>query len=138
MDGGRVLRALLTLGLGRLRATEIAAGIGLVFAVLIGLVALLTRNPMSVVLALFVAIAGQQELRMVRWQEGRRAQPRPVPVPVPNGEPLTIRSDAPAPQGLHAGYSGFTWNPDTGLWVQWRDGLPVAFWGRRMGGGRVV
>jgi Zn-dependent protease len=127
MDGGRVLRALLSMGLGRLRATEIAAGVGVVLAVLIGVAALLAHNPITVVLVFFIAVAGQMELRAIRWQEGRRAQSRPVPVPAV--EPLTIRGDEPAPQGLNAGYSGFTWHQQSGVWVQWRNGLPVAFWG---------
>jgi Zn-dependent protease len=138
MDGGRVLRALLTLGFGRLRATEVAAGVGLVLAMLIGTLALFHGNLLSVVLALFVIFAGQQELRVVRWQEGRRAEPRPVAAPVPAGQPLVLGSGGPAPQELGAGFSGLTWHQDTGLWVQWRDGRPVAFWGPRWGGGRVV
>jgi Zn-dependent protease len=129
MDGGRVLRALLSMGLGRLRATEIAAGVGVVFAVLIGVMALLLHNPLAVVLAVFVVFAGQQELRAIRWAEQLRAEPRVVPEPVIR--PLVIHPAAPAPQDLNAAFSGFTWNPETGVWVQWRDGRPVSFWGPR-------
>ncbi len=96
---------------------------------LIGSLALFAGNVMSVVLALFVGIAGQQELRAVRWQEGQRAEPRPVPEPVPVDPPLILGSGSPAPQELHPGFSGLTWHQETGLWVQWRDGRPVAFWG---------
>jgi hypothetical protein len=138
MDGGRVLRALLSMGLGRLRATEIAAGVGVVFAVLIGVVALLMHNPLAVVLAVFVVFAGQQELRAVRYVSPTRqrgdqfqAEPRVVPEPVPVIRPLVIHPAAPAPQDLNAAFSGFTWNPETGVWVQWQDGRPVGFWGPR-------
>jgi Zn-dependent protease len=134
MDGGRVLRALLSMGLGQLRATEIAAGVGLVFAGLIGVLALLMHNPLSVILAVFVVFAGQQELRAVRWAEGRRAEPRPAPEPAPVVRPLVIDPDAPAPRDLNAGFSGFTWHPGTGVWVQWSAGRPVAFWGPGQGG----
>jgi Zn-dependent protease len=130
MDGGRVLRALLSLGMGRLRATEIAAGVGVVLAGLIGVGGLLTLNLLSVVLAAFVAFAGQQELRAVRWTESRQAEPRVVPEPVPVVRPVILPSSGPAPQQLHAGFTGFTWHAGTGVWVQWQDGRPVAFWGR--------
>src|SRR5262249_52552496 len=70
MDGGRVLRALLALPLGHLRATEIAAGIGTGMAVVLGVLPLLSAagilgipiSPMLMVLAAFVFFAGQQEL----------------------------------------------------------------------------
>jgi Zn-dependent protease len=129
MDGGRVLRALLTLGLGRLRATEVAVGVGLVLAVLIGIAGPLMGNPMTVVLAVFVVFAGQMELAAIRWREGRRPAARPALQGVPSGGPLTIRSEGPAPTALNANFSGLTWHAESGVWVQWRNGLPVAVWG---------
>jgi Zn-dependent protease len=65
MDGGRVLRALLTLRLGAVRATDIAATIGKGFAVLFGLVGLFAK-PMLLVIALFVWLAASAEARMTR------------------------------------------------------------------------
>ena len=53
MDGGRVLRAALSLRMPALRATAIAAGIARAFALLFGLVGLL-YNPFLVLIALFV------------------------------------------------------------------------------------
>jgi len=53
MDGGRVLRAALSLRLSPLRATAIAAGVGRAFALLFGLLGLL-YNPFLVLIALFV------------------------------------------------------------------------------------
>jgi Zn-dependent protease len=125
MDGGRVLRALLSLGLGTLRATEIAAAVGVVLAVLIGCMALLTHNVMTVVLAVFVVIAGQAELRSIRWREAqKRTQAEPIPV----AEPLILSSEGQAPRELNADFSGYTWNRDFKVWVLWRQGRPVAFW----------
>jgi CBS domain-containing protein len=61
MDGGRVLRALLSRRLGHLRATQLAARIGQGVAVLMALVGLWT--PMLLLIALFVWIAGTGELQ---------------------------------------------------------------------------
>jgi Zn-dependent protease/CBS domain-containing protein len=68
MDGGRVLRAVLGLRLGTYRATQIAATIGQLVAVLMGLVGLgviripdFPPNIMLVIIALFVFFGAAQE-----------------------------------------------------------------------------
>ncbi|MEM9480673.1 MAG: site-2 protease family protein [Verrucomicrobiota bacterium] len=64
MDGGRVFRALLSMKIGHLRATDIAALMGKVLALGIGGWGLfLAKSPFTVVLAAFVWIAGEQERR---------------------------------------------------------------------------
>jgi Zn-dependent protease len=70
MDGGRILRALLSGWMGRLRATEVAAAIGRVVAVVGGIVFLLNGAWQLAILALFVYVAAGMELRQVR-AEGR-------------------------------------------------------------------
>ena len=63
MDGGRILRALLAMGLGHLRATKIAFGVGMVMAALLGIGGtLLLGNPWLLVIAMFVFLAAQAEL----------------------------------------------------------------------------
>ena len=81
MDGGRVLRSLLRLGLGRLRATEIAARIGLVMALAIAVLGPAAGyfwfgqiNFMPVLVGVFVAYAGQRELEAVRRVEAEEAR----------------------------------------------------------------
>jgi stage IV sporulation protein FB len=75
MDGGRVLRALLSAHLGLLRGTELAARIGAVLIFVIAAIWALNGNFMLPFLALFVVMAGQQELLAVRRREEmRRAQ----------------------------------------------------------------
>ncbi|HET9908108.1 MAG TPA: site-2 protease family protein [Anaerolineales bacterium] len=64
MDGGRVLRALLALRLEYTQATQIAAFIGQGFALLFGLIGLMS-NPFLLFVALFVWIGAAQEASMV-------------------------------------------------------------------------
>jgi Zn-dependent protease len=62
MDGGRVLRSLLAMRWGHLRATQIAARLGRWMAVGFGIWALLSGNMLLLLLAVFVFIAGTAEL----------------------------------------------------------------------------
>ncbi|MEO2026122.1 MAG: site-2 protease family protein [Fuerstiella sp.] len=62
LDGGRVLRALLSLGMGHLRATRIAAKVGQTMAVLLGVAGLFVLyNPMLIFIAGFVFLGAAQE-----------------------------------------------------------------------------
>jgi len=72
MDGGRILRAILSGFLGRARATTIAAGIGRFMAILFGLTFFVTWNPFHLALAVFVYFAGRAEEMRVLYEEGRR------------------------------------------------------------------
>jgi Zn-dependent protease len=156
MDGGRVLRAFLTWFLGSLRATVIAANIGLVFAVGFGIVGVLLPQPMLVVVALFVVMAGRQELAAVRHREAVRAarakqaeaqktdnhpfvEPRRNPILDDDDDeeietialPSHLDGSPARPEGsaVRAGRGGFTgliWDRDAQTWVRWDDGRPVA------------
>jgi Zn-dependent protease len=68
MDGGRVLRALLAMRLGAQRATDIAAKLGQLFAVLF-VVAGLFLNAMLVIVGIFIYLAAMAELQAnsLRW-----------------------------------------------------------------------
>ncbi|HEX5832043.1 MAG TPA: site-2 protease family protein [Gemmatimonadaceae bacterium] len=66
MDGGRVLRALLSMRVDRTRATEIAARVGQGFALLFGLYALLAPNFLLLFIALFVWMGAQGEAAAVQ------------------------------------------------------------------------
>jgi len=61
MDGGRVLRALLAMKLGRIRATSIASGIGQVMAVGFVLFGLVNSAPTLVLIGVFVFFGAQSE-----------------------------------------------------------------------------
>ena len=68
MDGGRVLRALLSFGMNRGQATRIAASIGQAFAFGLGFLGLF-GNPMLIFIALFVFLAASQESYAVELGE---------------------------------------------------------------------
>lgn len=65
MDGGRVLRAALVGRWGRVRATRFAGGLGKAFALLFALVGLAVFNVLLMVIALFVYVGAEAEMRQV-------------------------------------------------------------------------
>jgi len=75
MDGGRVLRALVSGWTGRARATSFAAGVGRTLAVGFGVYSLLSLNFIQVALAMFVYFAAGAEEAGVLADERRRAYP---------------------------------------------------------------
>jgi hypothetical protein len=125
MDGGRVLRSLLAMRLGQMKATEIAVRVGTVFAVIMVLLGLYSYktgfgSPMLIVVALFIWFAGQQELYALRMRERlRRADPIDV---LPADDNVEFALTPPQ----EADYSGYTWNSRLHAWVLWRNGRAVA------------
>ena len=77
MDGGRVLRALLSGRLGRARATVVAAWIGQSLAIFGGTMFLVQGMWTQVILAAFIYLAAGAERARVLFEEGRRANPTP-------------------------------------------------------------
>jgi Zn-dependent protease len=124
MDGGRVLRSLLAHFLGRLRATEIAAQLGVFFAILFallgfGLVRDWGSNPLLILIGIFTFRAGQQELAFVRYQE-RQRQAGPLDVLPANADVVDV---VPVESDEH--FSGPVWDGKARAWVIWRNGRPV-------------
>jgi Zn-dependent protease len=72
VDGGRMLRAVLSRSVGRDRATRIAVRAGLVFAIVFVVVGIWLRNPIPIILGLFVFFAAQAESRVERVQSAMR------------------------------------------------------------------
>jgi Zn-dependent protease/predicted transcriptional regulator len=68
MDGGRVLRALLSIRLGRLRATRIATIIGQLVAGALAVYGLMNGNMVTVLIGAFVFFAAAGENRSVRME----------------------------------------------------------------------
>jgi len=71
MDGGRVLRALLAIGMGYTRATRVAASIGQGLAVIFGFLGLM-GNPLLVLIAVFIFLAASGEAGYVQARDYTR------------------------------------------------------------------
>jgi Zn-dependent protease len=129
MDGGRVLRALLALPLGIVRATEIAVPVGAVVGMLAmtGLT-LYSGSLMPLLIGLFVFVAGQQELYAVRMR-ARQAQPPLEALPVV--KPVNPLAGGPsAVLELRPTISVYAWDAKTGTWIREAGSRPVRVqWG---------
>ncbi|MDI6775000.1 MAG: site-2 protease family protein [Verrucomicrobiota bacterium] len=69
MDGGRILRSILTPRMGRLKATRFAARLGKILAVASGLLALWAGYPFTVVIAVFIYLGARREYRLVQIED---------------------------------------------------------------------
>jgi Zn-dependent protease len=119
MDGGRVFRALMSLGFGRLRGTEIAVAVSKVFAAGFVVAGLWWGQYFLPVIGLFIMMAGSQELAMLRYQARQRGQGMTVDQP-----PAVLPAEPPA-HPVQPNFSGFIWDPRAGAWVEWRNGQVV-------------
>ncbi|WP_171475197.1 M50 family metallopeptidase [Frigoriglobus tundricola] len=130
MDGGRVLRALLSIRTTRLRATEIAVQVGTVVAVAFLVAGLLIPKTSLIFVAVVVWLLGQAELGGLRIAEarkgiGRRAREVFGGVWVPAAPERTpLPADAAADLAARR-FSGLAWDAERRVWVQWVNGVPV-------------
>lgn len=95
LDGGRVLRSLLSLRLGESRATRVTGAIGRTVAVLLGVYGFLTLQIFLLAIAFFIYTAGNAEVLgtlVRRSMEGHRVREAMTPSPV------TIDLGFPMPQ----------------------------------------
>jgi Zn-dependent protease len=111
MDGGRVLRALLTIPLGRLSATRVAVYVSVGMSVLFGVIGVwFFHNPWLVFAGLFLMWAGYQELVALELRE-RHGEAEAAP---------EILSDEPTPtwHGLPRGsITVYIWDARRHEWV---------------------
>ncbi len=118
MDGGRVFRALLSMCVGHLTATRVAAGVGMVLAIIGGGFFLLSSNYLAAVMAFFILMAGQQELRYVEWkyEQRRLGEEEPLPV-VPAVSHPYYQSQTPPPAQAFGPSNGFLFQPRVAVYV---------------------
>jgi Zn-dependent protease len=127
MDGGRVLRALLSVRMSRLRATEVAVKVGTVVAALMLVAGFALPSISLIAVAVVVWLLGQAELAAVRMMSlarefEERARDFFDPEPEPGATPLQVNSAADLAARR---FSGLAWDADRGVWVQWVNGIPV-------------
>jgi len=114
MDGGRILRASLSGWLGRLRATEIAAGLGRILAVGFGVYNLMPGrfDLLRVALSVFVYMAASSELGRVRAEEWQRNYYRPS-----GRENSSDTARFPGDGGVWTAPPGYRWvSQGQGVW----------------------
>ena len=122
MDGGRVLRALLAMPLGRLQATRVAAWLATVIAlvgIVVGFQLSFASGEINLlpIVAVFIFFAAQQELAVVEMQARRQqATTEPThakPIPVAEGWPVFT---------LRPAVTVYVWDNEAGVWVKQRSG----------------
>ncbi len=69
MDGGRIFRALLSIKLGRLKATRLASLLGNFFGILMVIYAVYTQSIFTGFIGVFVFMLASQEYRLVKMDE---------------------------------------------------------------------
>jgi Zn-dependent protease len=116
MDGGRVLRAILAIGMPRTSATAAAVGVGLVVAACMLIAGLLIPNYSFVAVAIVVYLLGQAELVQVRAQAIARQWNQRA------GDWFGGRATGAPPA---RGYTGMVWDETRGVWVQYENGNVV-------------
>jgi len=115
LDGGRVLRALLSMRLSSATATRLAASIGKVFALIFGMVALLSGNVSLAMIAFFIFLGAGAEGQEATTREMLRGVT--VAEAVDASAP-TLPADAPA----HLAFDRLMRSPHGALAVLDKDG----------------
>jgi Zn-dependent protease len=115
LDGGRVLRALLSMFLGHLQGTRVAVYVGGVLTMVL-MALLLIRwpefvSPFLIVIAFFVFTAGQRELLMLEVRERTRRMHDAYVVP-------PVVAVAEPPQWARPAVTVHVWDPETQRWVR--------------------
>lgn len=115
MDGGRVLRSVLAMGLPYLTATNIAVRVGQLAAVVLGVLGFVVGSFSLSLVAIFVFFAAAAELAAARHREQRRN-----PVEVAPQVELLPRLEETHPVTSHEGTSA-AFSPHTRGWIVWID-----------------
>jgi Zn-dependent protease len=116
LDGGRVLRALLSMRLPSARATRLAATIGKIFALIFGMVALFTGNVSLALIAFFVFLGAGVEGQEATTREMLRGVTVAEAV---DADAPTLPADAPA----HLAFERLMRSPHGALAVLDQDGV---------------
>lgn len=117
-DGGRVLRAFLSLFLNRLPATQVAVYLGTFIAIGMGLLGFFSGAIQLPFIAVLFALIGQMELAVLRRQEQTNALPAVESLLL---SPFHASQMSPP----EFGFSGYAWDARISMWVEWRDGRAV-------------
>jgi Zn-dependent protease len=123
MDGGRVLRAVLAIGMPRVKATAAAVAVGSVIAAAFFVFGLYVGHFGLVAVAIVVYLLGQTELAAVRAEAAARQWgERASSWFAPPADGSTPTAGAPP---IARGFTGLVWDEPRGVWVQYENGNVV-------------
>lgn len=125
LDGGRVFRAVVAMSTSRLRATEAAAALSTfgAAALLLGAVIWL-QSPLVGATAVLIYLGAQEDLGTTRYFAALR-HPADDLAPAPAAQVPMDQVVTPDCRPDEPNFTGFTWNAEARLWIEWRDGHPV-------------
>jgi len=127
VDGGRFFRAALAMTQTRLRATELSISLAAVFSIAMLFASYFLRSPIVGFAAIALFLSGQEELNRERFFESLKRPPADDPEPPPPFSPSPIdRVTSGLKQTVEPTFTGFLWNAESRLWIEWKDGQVVS------------
>lgn len=126
-DGGRIFRAALAMTQTRLRATELSISLSAVFSLSMLVASYFLKTPIMGFAAIALFLSGQEELNRERFFESLKRPPEDDPEPPPPFNPSPIdRVTAGLTLTVEPDFTGFIWNDQAHLWVEWKNGQVVS------------
>jgi Zn-dependent protease len=128
LDAGKMFRGSLSMTVTRMRATDVAVTLSIFGAGLIAILGVVwLKSPLVVGMALLLYFSAQDELGTTRYFDAIRRRRTDPNLPPANGISVLLGDVVPEQmQPEEAGFNGFTWNPESRLWIEWRNGEAVA------------
>jgi stage IV sporulation protein FB len=117
-DGGRIVRAFLSLFFSRLTATQVAVYSGACVALGLAIFGIYIHAFQFPLIAILFTFVGQMELMMVKRQAEMESRPRAQSAFL--SPERAAQYEPPEPD-----FSGYAWDSQSAAWIEWRDGVAI-------------